>query len=268
MQRTAVLGTVGGDEQRCGRREGGGECGEDVVAGCVDPVGVLDDEHGPGRACPDGLRHHLDQSATPGVRADLWRRPVGSIDAHGVEQDSRVGRMRCQRPRALGHRVFAGFGGVEPVHREHGAQQARQRAERDRGGVGFAAGNDNGGTPTRGDRGELRRQAALAQPGIADDPDEAAAIGIEQLSQLVHLGLAAQHEPFVAAQHRPIGFHAEKPACGYSRVRALDGDVFYWPEPGRVLHEACRGQRAQHPAGRRGRLHALRHADGMADRGK
>ena len=83
---------------------------------------------------------------------------------------------------ALGRRVLAGIGVAEAVHLEHGAQQARQRAEGQRGGVRLTAGKDDIGVLTRGDRGELVDQATLAQPGGTDNPDEAAATGVEHVS--------------------------------------------------------------------------------------
>ena len=139
--------------------------------------------------------------------------------------------------------------------------------ERDCGGVGFASGNDDIGTPTRGDRGELIDQATLTESGIPDNPDEAAAIGVEYASQPIQLGIAAQHQALVAAQHRPVGLHREELSCGRGRVGAFDSNVFDGPEPGGVLDEARCGERAHDAAWRGGCLHALRHSDGMADCG-
>ncbi len=167
----------------------------------------------------------------------------------------------------MGRRVLARLGIAEPSHLEHRAEHARQRAERERGGVGFAAGNDDVRTLACGDRAELTNQATLAQPGGTDNPDKAAAIGVEHFLQPTQLGVAAQHQAFVATQHHPVGFHRKETSYGHGRVGAFDSNLFDGPEPGGVFDEACCGQRAQNSARRSRRLHALRHADGMADCG-
>ena len=67
-------------------------------------------------------------------------------------------------------------------------EQTRHCTERLRGGVGFATGQDYVGALIRGDRGELTDQPTLAQPGVADNPDEAASLGVEHGSQPIQLG--------------------------------------------------------------------------------
>ena len=139
--------------------------------------------------------------------------------------------------------------------------------ERDCRGVGFTSGYDDVGTPTRGDGGELIDQATLSDSGVTDNPDQAATIGIEHTSQAIQLGIAAEHQAFVAAQHGPVGLHREELSCGHGRIGALDRNVFDGPESSGVLDEARRGERAQDAAGRSCCFHALRHSDGMADCG-
>ena len=96
---------------------------------------------------------------------------------------------------------------------------ARQRAERERGGVGFAAGKDDFGVASRSDCGELTNQATLAQPWSTDNPDEAASISVEHVSQPAQLGVTAQHQAFVAAHDHPAGLHGEQPPCGHGQRR-------------------------------------------------
>ena len=59
-------------------------------------MGVLEYEHGSGRACQDSLRHHLDQPAASAIDADLQWRCIGFGDAHDLEQNVRVGRVQCR----------------------------------------------------------------------------------------------------------------------------------------------------------------------------
>ena len=228
---------------------------------------ILECEHGSTGACPNGVRQDFDEPAAPGIGADLQVGCRGVCDAHGLEQDLGIGGVRSEQPWALCARVFAGLAGVEPFHLEHGAQQARQRPKRERAGVGLAAGDDDVCAFTRGDRGEFPKEATLAQPGGTDNANEAAGMGVEQVLQPAHLRIAAQHQALLAAQHHLLGFHAEQLSRGHGRVGALDVNVFDGPEPGGFLDEAGCGERAHDSARRGGRLHALRHSDGMADGG-
>ena len=161
--------------------------------------------------------------------------------------------------------MLAGISGAEPVHLEHVAQQARQRAECQRGGVSLTPSNDDIDVMYRSDRRELTDQATLANSGGTDNSDEATAISGKHALQPGQLGIAAQHHAFVAPQHHPVRLHGEQAPGRHGRVSAFDGNVFDGPEPGAVLDEACCGERTQHSARRCGSLHPLRHPDGMPD---
>ena len=76
-------------------------------------MSILEDEHGSIRARQDSLRHHLDQPAAAAIDADLQWISIGVVDAHGLEQDSRVGGVRCEEPSALGCRLLTGRGVVQ-----------------------------------------------------------------------------------------------------------------------------------------------------------
>ena len=119
-----------------------------------------------------------------------------------------------------------------------------------RGGVGFASGQDDVGTLTRGDRGELTDQPTLAQPGVTDNPDEAAALSVEHVSQPIQLGIAAQHQSLVAAQHHPVGFHREELSCGHGPSTPLTATSS--TDPSRVASSTRRAVESEHrtpPAG-------------------
>src|SRR6185312_5560068 len=75
VQRPAELRSIGDDEYRPRPVECVDEIGKHLVAGLVDPMGILEREHGSIRACPNGMRHDFDQSAAPTIGADLEEVP-------------------------------------------------------------------------------------------------------------------------------------------------------------------------------------------------
>ena len=126
--------------------------------------------------------------------------------------------------------MLAGISGAEPVHLEHVAQQARQRAECQRGGVSLTPSNDDIDVMYRSDRRELTDQATLANSGGTDNSDEATAISGKHALQPGQLGIAAHHHAFVAPQHHPVRLHGEQAPGRHGRVSAFDGNVFDGPE--------------------------------------
>ncbi len=258
-QRPVELRAARFDQHRR-RRQCRPELGQDVLAGRVDPVRILEDEHRSRGAHPGRLRHQLDQTTPPAVDADLLS---GGGDPHRVEQDVHV----VGRRRVLAEAAGDALGGLivgESVHPEQRAQHPRQHPERDRRGVRLAPSDDDLGAAVRGERDELVDQSALAQPGCADDPDQPAA-GLENRAQPVELGVPAEHRPVVAARHHLTGFHREQLPRRHRGVRALDRDGLDRAEPGGMLDEARGGQRTQHLTRAGARLHPLRDPDGMAD---
>ncbi len=272
-----VFGPEVDDRQRLRALDRADQFAQQHLARLVDPVQVLDD--GDDRVAASGRPDQLadDPAQRPVARlgAQLGEGVVGVGHAEEVEEQRQVvgeGGVEQQRPAGdlLAHdplRVAVGDAEV-------GAQHLQHRHEGDLAAVRLGLAFEDLDPLGPGAFGELVAEPALADPRFGDDADRGALAGlgaVQRPRQHRHLLVAADEagEAALAREVEPRASRADARQLedAHRPARALDLELAQVGE----LEEAARQLRrrfGQVGLARLGqRLHPLRQADRVADRG-
>ncbi len=209
------------------------------------------------------------------IAASRRRRASGSICGRAISgspmpsRSSSSWRSSSSAPGKRAAQLLPCGGVVQPVQTRCGSQQTRGGMERDLGGVRLAVGGEHVDAGIRGERGDLADDAALTDSRRADQPDDTSVAvdrSFENTVERAHLPLASD-ESRLCSVRPSAGRHPEQPASRHRILGALDVNLLGFTEQGDGIDQACGRVTHHHAAGRRHRLHALRHPDLFTDRG-
>ncbi len=273
--RAGVAGAVGDHQQRAGSGDRLDQLVEEVLAGVVHPVDVLDQMDG--RLQVAASVHHVadqpDDAGATGVGIDLERAAAGSGEAHEVAHQ--LGSLGDRRPEPgeCACDLLAG-----PVRRgvdagpEQRPQELEDRPERPHPPECGDAGAEDPQIAGVAEVDELLAEPGLADAGIADELEHLAVTpqrGGERILELGELGLATHERgPLAPPGGLVAGPGAGEALEGEHADRSLGSLDLGW---GELVECELVGDELGGPlgevdaAGARERLDALGEADRMAD---
>ena len=263
-----VVRAVGDQRHRRGVRDHLQELGQHGFADRVDPVRVFKDvEHRLGAR----QRHRVDQRGQPPPprgRVDGRQLGIRVTNAQQVVQQYQilrvdaVGNLAAQpRPRGLTIKI------ADPAD---GPQQPRHHMKRDVTGMRLTKGRKHLDTTAAGDLGGLVNQPALADARRSPHTHHTSAAtdrSIQDGCDGAHFPLTSHQRGLKATDPPWLRRHPQQPPRGHRILGALDVHHLRLTQHRRTLDQPRRRLTEHYPTRRRHRLHPLRQAHLLTNRG-